>query len=68
MDQSIDYPSPSSYISLGNFVDIKKVPKDLFIIDSGGFSYINPAMFAGAFAQDVNSARSWYHGGCTKAI
>jgi hypothetical protein len=29
--------------------------KGLLIIDSGGFAYINPAMFAGAFAQDVNS-------------
>src|SRR6476660_8989034 len=50
--------APDQGQSLGNFVDIKKVPKDLFIIDSGGFSYINPAMFAGAFAQDVNSAEA----------
>jgi len=50
--------APKEGQSLGNFVDIKKVPKDLFIIDSGGFSYINPAMFAGAFAQDVNSAEA----------
>ena len=50
--------APKEGQSLGNFVDIKKVPKDLFIIDSGGFSYLNPAMFAGAFAQDVNSAEA----------
>ena len=30
------------------FVDVSKLPKDLLIIDSGGFAYINPAMFAGA--------------------
>ncbi|MGA9149482.1 MAG: hypothetical protein WBZ36_02805 [Candidatus Nitrosopolaris sp.] len=44
--------------SLSNFVDIKKLPKDLLNIDSGGFAYINPAMFAGAFAQDVNSTEA----------
>ena len=31
------------------------MPKDLLKIDSGGFAYINPTMFPGAFAQDVNS-------------
>jgi len=35
-------------------LDVAKLPKNLLIIDSGGFAYINPAMFAGAFAQDVN--------------
>ena len=28
------------------------------IIDSGGFAYINLAMFPGAFAQDVNSTEA----------
>jgi pimeloyl-ACP methyl ester carboxylesterase len=28
------------------------------IIDSGGFAYINPAMFPGVFAQDVNSTEA----------
>jgi pimeloyl-ACP methyl ester carboxylesterase len=46
--------APNEGQSLSNFVDIKKFPKDLLIIDSGGFAYINPAMFAGAVAQDVN--------------
>ena len=46
--------APNEGQSLSNFVDIKKFPKDLLIIDSGGFAYINPAMFAGAIAQDVN--------------
>jgi pimeloyl-ACP methyl ester carboxylesterase len=45
---------PNEGQSLGNFFDIKKFPKDLLIIDSGGFAYINPAMFADAIAQDVN--------------
>jgi hypothetical protein len=34
------------------------LPKDLLITDSGGFGYINPAMFAGAFAQDVDSTEA----------
>ena len=50
--------APNEGQSLGDFVDVKKLPKDLLIIDSGGFSYINPAMFAGAFAQDVNSTEA----------
>ncbi|MGA7006279.1 MAG: alpha/beta hydrolase, partial [Nitrososphaeraceae archaeon] len=44
--------------SLDNFVDVTKLPKDLLIVDGGGFAYINPAMFAGAFAQDVNSTEA----------
>ena len=43
---------------LGDFVDVTKLPKDLLIVDGGGFAYINPAMFAGAFAQDVNSTEA----------
>jgi pimeloyl-ACP methyl ester carboxylesterase len=50
--------APNEGQSLGNFFDIKKVPKDLLIIDSGGFAYINPAMFAGVIAQDVNSTEA----------
>jgi len=50
--------APNEGQSLGNFVDVSKLPKDLLIIDSGGFSYINPAMFAEAFAQDVNSTEA----------
>jgi pimeloyl-ACP methyl ester carboxylesterase len=46
--------APDQGQSLGNFVDVTKLPKDLLITDSGGFTYINPAMFPGAFAQDVN--------------
>jgi hypothetical protein len=40
--------------SLSNFVDLTKLPKDFLIFDSGGFAYINQAMFPGAFARDVN--------------
>jgi pimeloyl-ACP methyl ester carboxylesterase len=35
--------APNEGQSLSNFVDIKKFPKDLLIIDSEGFAYINPA-------------------------
>jgi pimeloyl-ACP methyl ester carboxylesterase len=34
------------------------LPKDFLIFDSGGFAYINPAMFPGAFAQDVDPAEA----------
>src|SRR6476660_7069647 len=50
--------APNEGQSLADFVKIKKLPKDLLITDSGGFSYINPTMFAGAFAQDVNSSEA----------
>jgi len=50
--------APNNGQSLGNFVDVTKLPKDLLIIDSGGFAYINPVIFAGAFAQDVNPAEA----------
>jgi len=50
--------APDQGQSLGNFVDPTKLPKDLLIFDSGGFAYINPAMFPGAFAQDVNSTEA----------
>jgi pimeloyl-ACP methyl ester carboxylesterase len=50
--------APDQGQSLSNFVDVTKVPKDLLIFDSGGFVYINPAMFPGAFAQDVNSTEA----------
>ena len=50
--------APNEGQSLGNFVDVAKLPKDLLITDSGGFSYINPTMFVGSFAQDVNSTEA----------
>ena len=50
--------APDEGQSLSNFVDLAKLPKDLLIFDSGGFVYINPAMFPGAFAQDVDPAEA----------
>jgi hypothetical protein len=50
--------APNEGQSLSNFVDVKKLPKDLLIIDSGGFVYINPEMFPQGFAQDVNSTEA----------
>ena len=41
--------APNDGQSLSSFVDVKKLPKDLLIIDNGGYAYINPVMFAGAF-------------------
>jgi pimeloyl-ACP methyl ester carboxylesterase len=46
--------APDEGQSLSNFFDVTKLPKDFLIFDSAGFVYINPAIFAGAFAQDVD--------------
>jgi pimeloyl-ACP methyl ester carboxylesterase len=46
--------APDGGQSLSDFIDATKLPKDFLIFDSGGFAYINPAMFSGAFAQDVD--------------
>jgi hypothetical protein len=43
----------AAFAPLSSFIDLTKLPKDLLIFDNGGFSYINPSMFHGAFAQDV---------------
>lgn len=50
--------APDEGQSLSNFVDLAKLPKDLLMFDSGGFVYINPAMFPGAFAHDVDPAEA----------
>jgi pimeloyl-ACP methyl ester carboxylesterase len=50
--------APDEGQSLSNFVDLAKLPKDLLIFDSGGFVYINPAMFPGAFAHDIDPAEA----------
>ena len=50
--------APDEWQSLSNFVDLTKLPKDFLIFDRGGFAYINPDMFRGAFAQDVNPTES----------
>jgi pimeloyl-ACP methyl ester carboxylesterase len=50
--------APDEGQSLSSFVDVKKFPKDLLVFDSGGFIYLNPEMFRGAFAQDVDPAEA----------
>ena len=48
--------APDQGQSLSNFVDSAKFPKELFIVDSGGFIYLNPKIFRENFAQDVDPA------------
>jgi pimeloyl-ACP methyl ester carboxylesterase len=43
---------------LSNFADPSKFPKELFIVDSGGFIYLNPKIFRENFAQDVDPAEA----------
>jgi|SRR5215216_1169793 pimeloyl-ACP methyl ester carboxylesterase len=44
--------------SLSSFVDPATFPKDLFLVDSGGFIYLNPEIFRENFAQDVDPAEA----------
>ena len=44
--------------SYSDIVDVKKIPKDLFVADKGGFIYINSTKFHDFFAQDVNLSQS----------
>jgi pimeloyl-ACP methyl ester carboxylesterase len=46
--------APDEGQSQSNFVDPTKFPKDLLILDSGGFIYLNPEIFRESFAQDVD--------------
>ena len=50
--------APDEGQSLSSFVDPAKFPKDLFLVDSGGFIYLNPEIFRENFAQDVDSAEA----------
>src|SRR5919107_4827014 len=50
--------APDEGQSLSNFVDPAKFPKELFIVDSGGFIYLNPKIFRENFAQDVDPAEA----------
>jgi pimeloyl-ACP methyl ester carboxylesterase len=50
--------APNEGQSLSNFVDVTKLPKGFLVVDSGGFIYINPAMFPQAFAQDFDPAQA----------
>src|SRR5215216_5056624 len=46
--------APDEGESLNDFVPPESVPPGFFILDSGGFLYINPDIFTQAFAQDAN--------------
>ena len=50
--------APDEGQSLSSFVDPAKFPKELFIVDSGGFIYLNPKIFRENFAQDVDPAEA----------
>src|ERR671923_2323483 len=50
--------APDEIQSLSSFVDPAKFPKDLFLVDNGGFIYLNPEIFKENFAQDVDSAEA----------
>jgi pimeloyl-ACP methyl ester carboxylesterase len=50
--------APDQGQSLSSFIDLTKFPKGLLVFDSGGFIYLNPKMFRGAFAQDVDPAEA----------
>jgi pimeloyl-ACP methyl ester carboxylesterase len=50
--------APEQGQSLSSFIDLTKFPKGLLVFDSGGFIYLNPKMFRGAFAQDVDPAEA----------
>ncbi len=48
--------APNEGQSLGDFVDPSKLPKGFALVDSGGFIYVNPDMFAQVLAQDIDPA------------
>src|ERR671921_681158 len=50
--------APDEGESLSSFVDPATFPKDLFLVDSGGFIYLNPEIFRENFAQDVDPAEA----------
>ena len=50
--------APDEGQSLSTFVDPSKFPKELFLLDSGGFIYLNPTVFRENFAQDVDPAEA----------
>ena len=45
--------APDEGQSLSDFVNPANFPKELFLMDSGGFIYLNPEVFRENFAQDV---------------
>jgi pimeloyl-ACP methyl ester carboxylesterase len=49
---------PDEGESAANFVDVATLPPGLLVFDSGGFAYLNPEMFHGAFVQDANATEA----------
>jgi pimeloyl-ACP methyl ester carboxylesterase len=45
--------APDEGQALADFVNPANFPKELFLLDSGGFIYLNPEVFRENFAQDV---------------
>lgn len=45
---------PQEGQSLSDFFDLKKLPKDLFIVDNEGFIYLNSTTYPDGMAQDIN--------------
>ena len=50
--------APDEGESTATFVDVATLPPGLLVPDSGGFVYLNPKMFHGAFVQDANATEA----------
>ena len=50
--------APDEGESAVNFVPVASLPPGLLVFDSGGFAYLNPKMFHGAFIQDANATEA----------
>jgi pimeloyl-ACP methyl ester carboxylesterase len=50
--------APDEGESAVNFVPVESLPPGLLVFDSGGFAYLNPKMFHGAFVQDANATEA----------
>jgi len=50
--------APDEGESTVNFVPVASLPPGLLVFDSGGFAYLNPKMFHGAFVQDANATEA----------
>jgi pimeloyl-ACP methyl ester carboxylesterase len=50
--------APDEGESAVNFVPVESLPPGLLVSDSGGFAYLNPEMFHGAFIQDANTTEA----------
>jgi len=50
--------APDEGESTATFIDVATLPPGLLVSDSGGFAYLNPEMFHGAFIQDANATEA----------